>query len=63
MFHSFHQQFDRHGTWRQEVALRLQALSEWLQRSDLMDDVVRERLRRLIAQVRSDKVLVAFVAE
>ncbi len=63
MFHSFHQQFDRHGTWRQEVALRLQALSEWLQRSDLMDDVVRERLHRLIAQMRSDKVLVAFVAE
>ena len=60
---SFHQQFDRHSTWRLELALRLQALSEWLQRNDLMDDAIAERLRQLIAQVRSDKMVVAFVAE
>ena len=60
---SFHQQFDRHGTWRLEVALRLQALSEWMQRNNLMDEAIGERLRRLVAQLRSDKVVVAFVAE
>ncbi len=60
---SFDQQFDRHGTWRLEVALRLTALSEWLQRNGLMDDAVQERLGRLVAQMRSDKVVVAFVAE
>ncbi len=45
------------------MALRLRALSEWLQRSDLMDDAIGERLHRLTAQMQSDKVVVAFVAE
>ena len=63
MSRSFDQQFDRHGTWRLEVALRLTALSEWLQQNGLMDDAIGERLGRLVAQMRSDKVVVAFVAE
>ena len=60
---SFNEQFDQHGAWRREFALRLKLLSEWLKDHDLRDAAVEERLRRLEAQMRSDKVMVAFVAE
>jgi hypothetical protein len=60
---SFNEQFDQHGTWRREFALRLKLLAEWMKDHDLLDAAVEERLRRLEGQVRSDKVMVAFVAE
>ncbi|MEN9538508.1 MAG: hypothetical protein RLZZ126_743 [Pseudomonadota bacterium] len=63
MSHTFNEQFDQHGAWRREFALRLKLLSEWLRDHDLQDAAVEERLRRLESQVRSDKVMVAFVAE
>jgi len=60
---SFNEQFDQHGTWRREFALRLKLLSEWLKDHELLDSAVEERLKRLETQMRSDKVMVAFVAE
>ncbi|HSV53796.1 MAG TPA: dynamin family protein [Burkholderiaceae bacterium] len=60
---SFNEQFDQHGAWRRELALRLKLLAEWLREHQLMDAAVSERLHRLEAQMRSDKVMVAFVAE
>jgi hypothetical protein len=60
---SFNEQFDQHGSWRREFALRLKLLAEWMKDNDLLDAAVEERLLRLEAQVRSDKVMVAFVAE
>ena len=60
---SFNEQFDQHGSWRREFALRLKLLAEWLKDHDLLDSAVEERLRRLESQMRSDKVMVAFVAE
>ncbi|OYU45754.1 MAG: dynamin family protein [Burkholderiales bacterium PBB4] len=60
---SFNEQFDQHGTWRREFALRLKLLAEWMKENDLLDAAVEERLRRLESQVRSEKVMVAFVAE
>lgn len=60
---SFNEQFDQHGTWRREFALRLKLLAEWMKDHELLDAAVEERLRRLEAQVRVDKVMVAFVAE
>ena len=60
---SFNDQFDQHGAWRREFALRLKLLSEWLKDHELLDAAVEERLRRLQNQVKSDKVMVAFVAE
>lgn len=60
---TFNEQFDQHGVWRREFALRLKLLSEWLKDHDLLDAAVEERLRRLESQMRSDKVMVAFVAE
>ncbi len=59
----FNEQFDQHGAWRREFSLRLKLLAEWLKEHDLLDASVEERLRRLENQVRSDKVMVAFVAE
>jgi len=60
---SFNEQFDQHGLWRREFALRLKLLAGWLKDHDLLNAAVEERLNRLEAQVRSDKVMVAFVAE
>lgn len=60
---SFNKQFDQHGTWRRSFALRLKLLGEWMKDHDLLNAAVEERLHRLEAQVRSDKVMVAFVAE
>ncbi|MCE1250670.1 MAG: dynamin family protein, partial [Comamonadaceae bacterium] len=54
---------DQHGAWRRAFAQQLKQLSEWLSANDLMDAAVEERLQRLESQVRSDKVMVAFVAE
>lgn len=60
---SFNDQFDQHGAWRREFALRLKLLAEWMKDHELIDAAVEERLRRLETQMRSDKVMVAFVAE
>ncbi|ABM36221.1 dynamin family protein [Polaromonas naphthalenivorans] len=60
---SFNEQFDQHGTWRREFALRLKSLAQWMKEHDLLNAAVEERLQRLESQVRADKVMVAFVAE
>ena len=60
---SFNEQLDQHSIWRREFALRLKLLAEWMNDHDLLDTAVQERLKRLETQVRSDKVMVAFVAE
>ncbi len=60
---SFNEEFDSHGVWRREFALRLKLLSEWMRDHELLDSAVEERLHRLEHQMRSDKVMVAFVAE
>jgi hypothetical protein len=60
---SFNEQLDQHGTWRREFALRLKLLAEWMNDQDLLDSAVQERLKRLESQLRTDKVMVAFVAE
>ncbi|MFZ2294381.1 MAG: dynamin family protein [Polaromonas sp.] len=60
---SFNKQFDQHGTWRRNFALRLKLLAEWMKDHELLNAAVEERLYRLETQVRSDKVMVAFVAE
>ena len=60
---SFNEQLDQHGIWRREFALRLKLLGEWMNDHDLLDTAVQERLKHLESQVRTDKVMVAFVAE
>jgi hypothetical protein len=60
---SFNEQFDQHGVWRREFAQQIKRLADWMSSHELMDAAVQERLQRLEEQVRSDKVLVAFVAE
>lgn len=60
---SFNEQFEQHDVWRRDFSRRLRQLADWLSSHDLMDESVRERMQRLEAQVRTDKVMVAFVAE
>ena len=45
------------------MVLRLKALADWLCEQELLDDGAGESAQRLIEQLRSDKVMVAFVAE
>ena len=59
----FHERFDQHGAWRREMNLRLKVLSDWLREQELLDDGADESVHRLSEQLRSDKVMVAFVAE
>ncbi|MGV8804036.1 MAG: dynamin family protein [Polaromonas sp.] len=60
---SFNHAFEQHGAWRRESATRLKHLSQWMMEHDLLDAAVQERLGALESQLRSDKVMVAFVAE
>ena len=60
---SFNDNFDLHEQWRRAYAARLQTLEQWLAQHELADDAVQSRLRALGQQLRSDKVMVAFVAE
>jgi hypothetical protein len=60
---SFIAQFDSHGAWRREFAARLQQLADWLTHNELMDASISDRMQHLDAQIRSDKIMVAFVAE
>lgn len=60
---SFNEQFDQHGVWKRAFAQQLKQLADWMSAHDLMDASIEERLKRLEEQVRSDKVMVAFVAE
>lgn len=60
---SFNEQFGQYGAWRRGFATQLQELREWLMAQDLLDASVQERLQRLEEQMRTDKVMVAFVAE
>lgn len=60
---TFNEKFDQHGVWRREFALRMKLLTQWLKDQELLDASVEDRLHRLEAQVRVDKVMVAFVAE
>ena len=60
---SFNQDLDEHGAWRKQFALRLKLLSEWLIDHDLMQPGLRERLEQLHAEVKNDKIMIAFVAE
>ncbi len=60
---SFNKELDRHGVWRKDFAARLQSLAEWLSGRDLLGVGVRERLDHLRAQLKNDKIMVAFVAE
>ena len=63
LLHSFNDQLDQHGAWRREFALRLKLLAEWMKGQGLLDPAAEERLTRLEHQLRSDKMMVAFVAE
>jgi hypothetical protein len=60
---SFNQQFDKHGAWRRNFAHRLKWLARWLDENELLNQSVSERLRDLESQLRTSKVMVAFVAE
>ena len=60
---NFIERFDRHGAWRREIGLRLKVLGDWMKEQELLDSAVEERIQRLVTQLRSDKVMIAFVAE
>ena len=60
---SFNEQFDQLGLWRKSFASQLGDFRVWLGEQELLDTAVQDHLQRLEAQLRDDKVCVAFVAE
>jgi len=52
-----------HDAWRRDLAARLKALLDWLAERGLADAGTQERGVRLLEQIKSDKVMVAFVSE
>lgn len=60
---SFNEKFDQYGVWRRDFAELLHQLADWLEKNDLIDVTIRDKTKRLELQVRSDRVMVAFVAE
>ncbi len=60
---AFIYQFEQHSRWRQQRAQDLTRLGQWLDGHDLLDEGSRARLAHLQAQLASDRVMVAFVAE
>ena len=63
MASSFLEKFTQHALWRREFLQKLRQLNEWLVSHGLANVSVQERLHHLENRLRSDKVLVAFVAE
>lgn len=59
----FNDNIHHHSIWRQEVDSRLSALSQWLEQHDLMPAEVKSQISKMQAHNRSDKIMVAFVAE
>jgi Dynamin family len=60
---NFNQQFDQHSQWRRGFSRQMRGLAEWLRANELSDGAVQDRLKQLDARMRTDKVMVAFVAE
>ena len=56
-------QLGEHSAWRREVARHLRELSDWMREHELLDDETEDRVRNLQDKLRTDKVMVAFVAE
>ena len=63
MANTFNDQLEQHAAWRRDFALRLKLLAQWMKEHELLDAAVEERLQRFETQLRSDKLMVAFVAE
>jgi len=60
---TFNDTLDQFSAWRRQFVTRLKRLIEWLKANDLMDAAVEERLHELESRLRTDRVMVAFVAE
>ena len=63
MRNPFSVQIDQHASWRHDFALRLRLLAEWMKEHDLLDAAVQERLQQIEDRMRTDRMMVAFVAE
>ncbi len=53
----------QHNNWRNEIDSRLWALLQWLEQHDLLSADVKSQIEKTRLNNRSDKIMVAFVAE
>jgi hypothetical protein len=60
---AFGTQLGRYDAWRRDLGARLKAFIDRLIKRGLVDAAVRERSTRLLEQIKSGKVVIAFVAE
>ena len=60
---SLNDQFEQRAAWRQDFTAQLSQLQAWLDAHRLAEPAVAAQLQRLQDLIRSDKVVVTFVAE
>ena len=53
----------QHNSWRNEIDGRLWALMQWLEQHELLAADVKAQIEKMRAHNRSEKIIVAFVAE
>ena len=53
----------QHNSWRKEIDGRLWALMQWLEQHELLAADVKAQIEKMRAHNRSEKIIVAFVAE
>ena len=57
------QHFEAYSEWRTALASSVTELKTWLQRQELSDTQIDQRLEHVLSTLRDDKLYVAFVAE
>jgi len=63
MTQSLVHRFQDYGSWRRQVADRVQDYRRWLQSHDLADATIERRLAQVVERLAEDRLTIAFVAE
>ena len=63
MVATFKAQWAENGAWRRDFCFLLRLFSQWLKDNGLLDLCAQDRIKLLEQRVRSEKLMVAFVAE
>lgn len=60
---SLSEKFDEYTQWREALISRIEIFRERLAQNELSDAQIEERLKNLLARLRADRLMIAFVAE
>jgi hypothetical protein len=55
--------FEAYSAWRKELVQQVEKLSEWIELEELADPLSDQRIGQILANLKEDRLTVAFVAE